>query len=365
MTRPLPALLPTACALLLAACGDGAEDAVPEAREAAEREVGTAVSDERSDEPASSTALTPASDPNAPTAPITDLLGQFGGTVPGLAVWAHPVTPYLGSVVAANGEAGLTLVPLDPETAPRTQEGTFDGAVGVGYLDSGASVIAAVSGGQVRLFEVGDDRRLTEAGTFPSTEDASLCFDGARLYMAAPVQLDFVMEPSVTLSTGERVTMTSVQGTFCARITEGVVLTDRASFGADAPLPAASVADAVQVAVVRTPDPTLVMLGQDGRLRIGDRPVTLTRDGAPQEPYARIAAGSGNFGGVHRDGVVVVLDAENRLMAAPWSGIARAVGAPVETASRRPEPEDAAPTEFRPELPEVPGLTRPGGEGQD
>ena len=282
MTR-LPAAL--CCLLLLVACGDGAEEAVP-----AERANEAAPAAESS---ADAGAATPLPD-DAPTVAVADVLGTFESTVHGLAVWEHPTTPYLGSVVAANGEAGLVLIPLDPETAPRTLAGTFDGGVSVEYLDDGRSLITAASGGEAVVFEVGDDRTLTEVDRSPFAE------------------------PRETNGLPDRVTPSpvSVNGSQASTV---LTIVDGRLFA---------------------PGPDLAL----GLARGGE---------ADDAPLTRLAAGSGNFGGVYRDGVVAVLDDQNRLKLLPWSAVARAIGAPIETVSLRPAIVPDDPFAVTPRLPEL------------
>ena len=289
-------VLAPAALLLLAACGDGAEDAVPEGPSPVAPASDTADAAPTLETPS---PAAPADLPeDAPVAAISDVLGTFEGTVHGLAVWEHPTTPYLGSVVAANGAAGLVLIPLDPEVAPRTLPGTFDGPVAVAYRDDGDSVIVATRDGEAVTLLVADDRTLTETDR------------------GAPADLDVSSPP-------------------------------RAS--------------------VRGAEGSTVLTLEDGRL-FAPGPevhVRLAREGeADEAPLRLLAAGSGNFGGVYRDGVVAVLDDRNRLKLVPWSSVARAIGAPVESVSLRPETAATDPFLVRPtlpELPELPASSRPGG----
>jgi hypothetical protein len=64
------------------------------------------------------------------------------------------------------------------------------------------------------------------------------------------------------------------------------------------------------------------------------------------EPFtvAHLAAGSGNFGSIYRDGVVAVLDDANALHLVPWAGLARALDLEaVSTITLRPQAAAAAP----------------------
>ena len=292
---------------------------------------------------------------------VSDTLGKFEGELFGLALWEHPELSFQSAVITANGEAGLVVVPVDRGIELISVPGTFDGAVGVGYLDGGRSVVAAVSGGEAVLFAVGADRVFTEGGRLPLSEPQSdVCLVGSTLIDVAEVPVDYIQQPTVTLGQGESaltVSATPIQGLACAADAtrfyvlreDGVHVLSADLAPQDGTLPAPE--EAAGLTAVAGERTNLVFFARPG-LSLGGEAVTVVEDGEALA-VARAAAGSGNFGSVYRDGVLAVLDADGTLRLVPWAGLARAVGATPESASIRPPRAVSTPPELRIELPEI------------
>ena len=368
MRRTLLTML-LAAALPLAGCGGEA----PEGSDAAERGADAPTAETTLDLDAARAPAPPPAPPADETrVAIGDVLGQFEGTVHDLTVWEHPETPYLGAVIAANGPAGLSIVPMDREVPPRTVEGDFDGGVAVGYLEDGTSLLAASSGDEVIVYDLGADGVPTELSRIGGGAEAicmsgavmALIGDGLRITQApygrlvlTPPDADVVActsgaeTVSLFASDGAQSVVESL-GASQVRRTEvtpprAPAAQDRAAIF-EAGTATARVEAERQVLIHAPNNAELVVTWDEGsagtvRLRQGNV--------ADDTPIRLVAAGSGNFGGVYRDGVVAVLDAENRLKLIPWSSLARAVGAPVETSSLRPAAPEAEDTAFTPRPP--------------
>lgn len=344
MTRPL---LLSASALLasLAACGDQpepvrepADDAAPEERIVLE-------------EPIEAEA--------PPAAAVTDTLGAFEGAVSGLAVWEHPAVPYEGAVLAANGEAGLAVVSIDQEVPTRVVEGEFDGGVAVGYPAEGASLVAAGSGEEVVLFRMGADRVPVEAGRLDAPGGSrALCMTGERLVRLGP---DGAATAYDLTSSGDALMASpsderAEDAVACAATRDVVYLASGdGSITATGPDARRYSLDGkgVGLAALATGPASAgdVLLVGDAR---GAVTAVFAAEAAEDRPSAalllddevvaatRLAAGSGNLGGIYRDGVVAVLDEGNALHLVPWAGLARALGAEPESVSLRPGEEATA-----------------------
>ena len=371
MRRTLLTMLLLGAALPLAGCGGEA----PEGSETAEREADAPGAE------ATTIDLDAAPPPAPPPADETrvaigDVLGQFGGTVHALTVWEHPDTPYLGAVIAANGPAGLSIVPVDREVPPRTVEGVFDGGVAVGYLADGTSLLAASSGDEVVVYDLGTDGVPTELSRIEGSAE-EICMSGplvallgdplritqapnGRLVLTPPdVDVAACTSGADTVSLfgtdGAQSVLESFSGTQVRRTeltsAQAPAAQDRAAiFGGGT---ATAQIEAERQVLIHAPGTAqLVVTWDEGRAEGSAGAVSLRQGNvADDAPIRLVAAGSGNFGGVYRDGVVAVLDMENRLKLIPWSSLARAVGAPVESTSLRPAPPEAEDAGFTPRPP--------------
>ena len=347
----LTRLLTCCAAALLCACGDDARDAVPDA-----------VPEDAA--PASEVLAVPDAAPTEarrPAAAVSDALGAFEGGVAGLAMWEHPVMSFASTVLAANGAAGLAVIPVDREVEGRVVEGSFDGPVAVGYAEA-ASFAAASSGGEVMLFALDGDR-ATPIGSVTADADA-LCMIGDTLLVVGMEATGYAIGRD---GTAEAVfTQPGGAGALCAATDERffVAVPDAPlrSFdaGGGAPLVDDDYAGARldALAAVATPEGAALVTLSGGRFSV-DGPglaparVDLIRDGAPVTGMTAMTAGSGNYGSIYRDGVVAVV-ADGELLLLPWAGVARAAGLEgTQTESLRPAEAATPEPEIRIDLPEI------------
>ena len=324
---------------LLTACGDDARDAVPEA----------------APEPAPAEIIAvpaPEAPASLPPASVSDVLGAFEGEVFGLALWEHPVMSFASTVLAANGAAGLAVVPVDKEVEGRVIEGVFDGPVAVGYTDE-TSLMAAASGGEVLLFSAGDDAAFAPIGSVAGEADA-LCMIGSTLLVVGAEATGYGIGADGTART--LFSVSGGDGAFCGTTDErfyvlvpGEPLRSVDASGANPMVDDAYAGAAPDgFAVAATPQGRAFVVLEDGALSV-DGPgvprtqVRVVREGAAAPAPDVIAAGSGNFGSLYRDGVVAMV-AGGELMLLPWAGVARAAGLEgTQTVSLRPA-RDPMPT---------------------
>ena len=285
------------------------------------------------------------------TVSIADTLGTFEGTVGDLAVWQHPSVPFLSAVLAPNGAAGLFLVPVD-SSAPTNNEGVFTGGVAVQYAESGP-LIAAYDGGQgtIRLFSLNEaNSTLSEVSSIaaPGGADA-LCFGGETLYAVGEegnlTAFTVTAEDgAAALMDGTKLALTAQD---CASVTgkayfltaEGIVAADDGRIVAQSPADAKGLTGwSLDVG------PVFVTLSGEGTLRIGDLPLETQGFAGETEnvTFTTIAAGSGNYGGVFRDGLLAAVTSDNELVLIPWASIAAAAGVEGRTQSPRGDRNVAA-----------------------
>lgn len=340
---------------LLTACGDDARDAVPEAAPPpAEASEAIEVPAPQGPQPA----------PALPAASVSDVVGAFEGEVAGLALWEHPVMSFASAVLAANGEAGLAVVPVDTEVEGRVIEGDFDGPVAVGYTDD-ASFVAAASGGEVMVFSVGDDADFAPIGAVAAEAEA-LCMIGSTLLVVGAEATGYGIGEDGAAQTLFALPGYGGAGAACGTTDERffVLVPGEPLRSVDASGANPMVDDAYAgaspdgFAVVATPQGRAFVVAEGGALSV-DGPgvprteVEVVRDGGAAPAPDVIAAGSGNFGSLYRDGVVAMV-AGGELMLLPWAGVARAAGLEgTETVSLRPagEPMPAPQIDLR--LPEI------------
>ena len=352
--------------LCLAACGDDAREAIPDAETAPEATTeAIVVPAERASVPEA-----PAP-PETPPAVVSDVLGAFEGEVAGLALYEHPVMSFAGAVLAANGPAGLAVVPVDREVEGRVIEGTFDGPVAVGYTDE-LTFAAAASGGEVVLFTVGEDRGFTPIGSVTADAEA-LCLIGDALLVVGAEATGYVIgpegaaEPAFTREGGAGAACAVTDERFFVAVpgkplrsfdvAGGTPMVDDDYAGLSLEALAAASTEGGPALVTLVGDTVAV----DGP-GVGRIDVTVRRDGAPVTQVSALAAGSGNFGSLYRDGVVAMV-AGGELVLLPWAGVARAAGLEgTSTLSLRPEGPVMPQPEIRLDLPEIETTLGPSAE---
>lgn len=280
---------------------------------------------------------------------VTDGLGQFDGKVSGIALWQHPTASYQSAVLAANGDAGLFMIPID-RSEPTSVEGNYSGAVAIGYTGTEAVAAAYDSDlGGVRIFAIDPGTRtLTEFAVAATSDGAkALCFVGATLIRVADdgavyrhqmmvedgaVVVDVQSVPDLSgkacASGSDRAYILSIGGRVIPVTRMGELQPSE-----DAPK------GAVSIAAFSTADgDQLVFALEDGTVIAGAQPL-LFADSAGPLATELIVAGGGNFGGAYRDGALGIVSKENDLGTISWLAISNTVG--LEGRSISPQGEDA------------------------
>ncbi|MBB4658572.1 hypothetical protein [Parvularcula dongshanensis] len=330
MTRSL--LLAAATAALLSACGDREAEVPPVPEEAA--------------------APAPAESESAREAPqaevaVSDVLGSFGGETYGMAVWAHPTLSFEGAVLVANGDAGLAVVPIDSDVAMSTVEGTFDGPVAVSYPDDGDpsnTLVAAASGEEIVLLDIDPDTRaFNEVGRLPAPDGTrALCARGDLLLRADGGGRVSLSRIEIGDGRAVRTEETPLRfATSCAAAAssffvlseEGLVATLDDMGDLDATYEEAFGEGRVTDLVALSADEDealLIALDEQDRFRLAQANAPLVSLASAQERgragIGALAAGSGNYGSIYRDGVLAVLDQGQTLKLVPWVGLSRSFG---------------------------------------
>jgi hypothetical protein len=348
-------------ALLLIACGDNDDEEAPEA----------AVETQETTDP----TTIDVSDRSEPGAEVTTTLGTFEGQIAGLAFWQHPTRAYDSALLATNGPAGLYMIDFEGNILFE-QPGDFTAGLDLAYADEGALVAAYdAARDAVAVFVVDPrDRVLAPFFTAPGTV-TGVCFANAE----DPAAVTMVgIEPDGRMvriaRTGEaapvREPLSLPPIKDCAGVGRDLYVLDAndrvrlLTLGASPSLSdPIGRSGAIDIAAVMLDEGTApITLEASGRLRFGDEDVGLVGPRGSALPRTRmIAAGSGNFGGVYRDGVLALLGADNTLSLVPWLGVSnRFDGAAVRTVSPQGETAGTGSELFRSRnLPEEGEFTRP------
>lgn len=270
--------------------------------------------------------------------PIVDVsrtLGTFEGEVTDIANVEAEVLGFEGRILAANGAAGVQMIQVD---------GQYLGVLSpVLREEKLAATLIAPS------YAFGDEARVVQ---FVPEPDGLSRIELVRLDSPA-------LDPDYTWSVDERIV------DLCVAQEEGIVVTagglvGRFTVSPDVPeeepvrfiegidgalrcfgtrsLLLVSTGDAMLDVLGGTPDPVnldpqadavaetaqgpIAVSIEAGRLVVEGTPVQVVDgDGLIVLPE-RVQVAGGNFGGILRDGAVVVLDEEDRLHLAPWSAVA-------------------------------------------
>ncbi|WOI52469.1 hypothetical protein [Parvularcula sp. LCG005] len=330
---------------LLPACGGNDDTEAEKAADAAQ-----AAQEERRIEV--DMAASPASVP-ARTASVADTLGGFEGEVSGLAFWQHPTVPFMSAILAANGDAGLFVVPLSEDGTASQVEGLFNGGVAVSYLPGG-SIAAAYEGGSgdVQIFAISPaDRTLTLLGAVEAANGAkALCFLGRDLLRIDESGRQHAIRLTIEDDsvTGTTAPMAGPSAKGCTSTGKAIYVlaengnVQKANIGdqtGSAEVPPSNPAAISIAALPTTKGPVFLSLLPDGTLQVGRDaiPVTGFADDRAAVLSQAITVGPGNFGGVYRDGVVGVLTRKNELKLIPWLGIANATDSDASTISLMPQ----------------------------
>lgn len=289
---------------------------------------------------------------------ITRVLGTFEGDVTGLAFSRNPGRPQASSLLAANGGAGIAIIPTSEGGeasvyAPAGREASGAAATLVG--PNGDSPLLAIetasdSGNQLDFATFTEDRsdlvivasaadglrgraagfcfasealfRISEGGVM--TRHAIEQVDGAITVSAAPVAIENAM---ACASAGDVAYAVDTQ---LARYILDAAGSPKLP-GMPMP-PAPEGMRGFTVMPLEAKDALFFVL-EDGRVQTEEKTFSFTMDGEFVE-VVRLTAAPGNFGGVNRNGVMAVLTADNQLGLVSWLSIANYLDLPAETVER-------------------------------
>ncbi len=314
-----------------------------------------------------------------PGTEVADVYGETGTAVRDIAFWSHPTLAFNSLVIAAANDG---LHALTVENGARVDGWPSAGGVSIAisYLGDGAAArgVALVAGdaGEVGVFEIDNAARTPT----PAAIDGSP-MSGARAVCLGPAFVDGAGAPSAALAgyvVAERglikIDIAAADGRLSAAVSdEAIDLIDdqpivdcvvdpwsgalftlaengavrRRIGGVSTRLfQTKSSARALDLALKRDddkdiPTPTLVVLSDeaavslyaaDGQL-IGETQLTASFDYPGVRRAAALGVGSGNYGGVYRDGALALaaVDPEGDsppVRMAPWSGVIDSLDAP-------------------------------------
>ena len=288
-------------------------------------------------------------------------LGQFESDVTDLAAWEARPFGFQSQIFAANGEAGITLVRADGGGAASVEANPVAVYLATAEADDGEALLLTLAGdGTLEAFTIGDlsadARRMTQISA-----PRDLCSDGFLVIAVAGSGARAVLgETTLPLSEvpGDALGCALVGGDAYFLSPRGW---DRLSENGLEPTPLSSVASTLIAAGSQVfavgPD------GQSGELSVNDQSIALqTPDGEELRPLM-VAPAYGNFGGVLRDGALIVLDEQRNLYLVGWAGIGNALGLPAQLTSLR-EPMTTEEVEFTAPETEI-QVTQPEFEEQE
>lgn len=326
------ALLPL---LLLAACGQEASDvAAPEGPE------------------------TGAPLPPPPVITASGTLGSFDSAVTDLASLETRPFGFQSAIFAANGDSGIAAIRADGEasTVIATTERPF--LIATASFPTGDVLLSLSQTGELDLLDPEGTGSLG-SGQVATGAMSDLCvFSGDETATAvvvtaastvAFVDISLTGEPVSVVGTPE--VMDGVIG--CAAVGDELYLRtaegwDRQTAAGPEPTPLENAPVLISAGgEVFAVEP----VGEDARLLVNGQPFDVeTPAGEPLRPLM-VEAAYGNFGGVLRDGALIVLDESLGLHLIPWPAIAKPMGWPGQLESLLPE-DTVLPTDG-PDLPSL------------
>lgn len=303
--------------LLLAftACGEVAEDQAPAAADTAPPEA-------------------PAVEIPTVRADIT--LGSFGSDVTDLTAAEARPFGFRGLILAANGAEGIASVTADGAEAsiieadpPAVYLATAVGQSGTNEL------LMADAAGTIRALPL--DRADAEARIIANTAPPrDLCSTGETALVVTAEGAAAVLGAIDGLAAVPAGTLgcAAVGDAYYFRAAEGWDrLTPEGLEPTPLPVEATVLIAAGEEVFALTP------FGETAGLGVNEALVYLETPGEEPLRPLMVAPAYGNFGGILRDGALIVLDEQRSLYLIAWSEVANALGLPANLASLLPEPE--------------------------
>ncbi|GGY52815.1 hypothetical protein GCM10007148_22550 [Parvularcula lutaonensis] len=312
------ALLPL---LLLAACGQQGADVA---------------------QPASDDSASPLPPPPVARASIT--LGSFEGPVTDLAALEAKPFGFQSAILAANGDAGIAAIRADGEasTVIETIEAPY--LIATASFPTGDAILSLSQSGDLDLLDPEGSGSIA-SGRVATGAMSDLCvFSGDETATAVVVTASSTVAFVDVSLTGEPISVVGtpevIDGVIgCAAVGDELYLRtaegwDRQTASGAKPTPLENapvlVAAGGEVFAVEP-------VGEDARLLVNGQPFdTQTADGEPLRPLM-VEPAYGNFGGVLRDGALIVLDEGLGLHLIPWPAIAKPMGWPGQLESLLPD----------------------------
>lgn len=261
------------------------------------------------------------------------LLGTFESAVTDLTAWEMQPFGFQSLIFAANGDAGITMVRADGGEARTIDTSPAARFLATAQADGGETLLVTLSvDGSVEARTIGDmgtdPRSLTTLGN-----PKGLCSDGELVMAVSGVGATVLLGqtslpvrdvPSDTLACA------AVGDDFYFQSPNGW---DRLTIDGLEPSPLDP--DASTLLGAGNEVFAVAADGVSGTLTVNDQSLDLqTEEGEPLRPLM-VRPAYGNFGGVLRDGALIVLDEQRRLYLVGWSSVANALGLPGSLSSLR------------------------------
>ena len=312
--------------------------------------------------------------PSRPTATIVDRLGTFEGHVSDLAFWNSPSLTMPGAIMAANGDAGIAIVPTNGQ-APILIPGSFSGGLALtetadgprlGAYDADKHAVIVYAPADpgpawraLGAWDAGDIAVDSLCAHFPPSEGKPVFHaipangDSVRLVVSSSgngLRFDgtaVAYGPTrKCAASGETLLLLSDDGAIWEWVDGGLVEAD------DQPRRAPR-----DFALLETADgPLPVYLTDNTTIEVMGRTVEINNPDTDDDiRYVQIAGGSGNFGAVYRGGALALLTDANELHLVPWLNVTTALGInrptldPFRTAPR----DDTVTNELDLQLPDI------------
>ncbi|WP_370339212.1 hypothetical protein [Parvularcula marina] len=302
---------------------------------------------------------------------VTRVLGTFEGEVTGLAFSRNQQDVQGSTLLAANGTAGVAIIPTEDGGAPSVYNLVDRRVVAVAATKVGENPLIAIESTQDGLSQLdiatftADRSELVVIGSIASGlvgTAAEFCFAGEALFRVntdnglsrhtvttAEGVVGVTSEPVSAMaavthcaSAGGTLHITGPEGKQQVLTSKGTAILTEMPF-VDAP---AGIAD---MAVMPLEGGNEIFFAlANGSVEIDDEIFTFTIDGAPVA-VSRIAMAPGNFGGVYRKGAVAILTTDNQLGLVSWLSIANALDLSADSVEWNGEEEEVV-EDFVPQI---------------
>lgn len=301
-----------------------------------------ACAEDTSQAPGADDATPPPAAPAGPAVVRSSLtLGTFDGAVTDLALYEAPAFGFQGAVIAANDTAGIAVIRVDGGDASSWIPDPLVQRLDITYaIDADAGSILALSNeGNLTAYAL--DGTALASIDVPGGKADDICASGnlAAVLVDGDIQIvevDTDNDGQATLSLGTLIDVGVADA--CDATGSGFFFTDAETQGTLDSQGNLETGQEIGITgpVISSGGQAVGVSGINGMLSVnGTSLLVQTADDTPVLPRLVEATG-GNYGGVLRDGAVLVLDDNNTLHLIPWSGAATSVGIQPVSDSKRP-----------------------------